>query len=121
MVVVGAIGVVIFTAVFSTQASGTSTGAEFVEGLHAAYWFGAAVAAAGILKRGPHPHLGRADDGVMVVGSKAASRSQDPVETGRVDADPAFSGHDRKDAAAHPFACLPCRRSWVRIPSAALK
>lgn len=47
--VVGAIGVAIITAVFSTQASGTSTGAEFVEGLHAAYWFAVVVAVAGVL------------------------------------------------------------------------
>jgi len=47
--VVGATGVAIATAIFASHADGGATGAEFVDGLHAAYLFGVAVAVAGIL------------------------------------------------------------------------
>jgi DHA2 family methylenomycin A resistance protein-like MFS transporter len=47
--VVGAAGVAIGTALFTTQASGVAVEAGFVDGFHVVFWFGAAVAAAGIV------------------------------------------------------------------------
>jgi predicted MFS family arabinose efflux permease len=47
--VVGATGVAIVTAIFASRAGGAATGADFVDGLHAGYLFGVAVAVAGIV------------------------------------------------------------------------